>query len=632
MTDLFTSPGFIFGAKSSGSVPTYGQLLMRRKIAEAMASRRSLGFPKTFGEGLTYLGDAIGEVGQRNQLDAMEQAKGARDQEILKGTGIGTDTSSAVIAPPAPTRTSYAPESDAEQPTPAPATSVSGFRPPPAYLSAALERDVADPQRRAYLGHLASKEAQSPDEVSPTGAAGPFQFTRGTGRQYGLMPDGQDMRTDVNASIAAVNNLTDDNAATLTKMLGRPPNPSELALAHQQGAVTAGRMLTGTGNAPGNNLAVNNVSPNASPRDAAAKIMAYYRMPNGQPPAQPPASGSAMPFNNEPGPATAFSGLPPEITTGASATRAAPSPPPQASALSAAPSPPSLLRAAPAPTQVAQAQLAAPPVPQPTSEMQKINRALSVIEDPIQRDALTRRYQELQAVQTNTYNQRQKEYEYQRGQAQPEKVREADIATRFGGQVPYQQFVADTSKSYDATQQLANTMPTFRQAKQALAQSYTGSGSELRLDAGKMLRQMGVPGDYTPLEATEMLQSRMKAIAGGLIKSTVGSTNISDADREFVEKAYSGNIKMEPESLRKLLSIAEDTTIRSINRHNDRLTSVASDPVKDAAVRNQYSVPMQYGDEAVAYLKAHPETADLFDKKFGKGHAKAVLAGGRYGR
>ena len=49
-------------------------------------------------------------------------------------------------------------------------------------------------------------------------------------------------------------------------------------------------------------------------------------------------------------------------------------------------------------------------------------------------------------------------------------------------------------------------------------------------------------------------------------------------------------------------------------------------------LRDQYRVPMQYGDQAVSYLKAHPETADLFDKKFGKGHAKAVLQGTPYGQ
>jgi hypothetical protein len=229
---------------------------------------------------------------------------------------------------------------------------------------------------------------------------------------------------------------------------------------------------------------------------------------------------------------------------------------------------------------------------------------------------------------------RQEEAERGAGTAQAalvEAQQKADIAKRYGGPVAYQQFVGDMSKSYDATQQLANTLPTFQQAKQALAQSYAGRGAELKLDANKMLRVLGVPGDYTPAVATEMLQSRMKAIAGGMIKSTVGSQNISDADREFVEKAYSGTISMEPEAIRRLLNIAENTTIRSINRHNDRLFGVANDAEKDAGLRNSYFVPLQYGDAAVNYLKAHPETAPMFDEKFGKGHAKAILSGKRYG-
>jgi hypothetical protein len=229
---------------------------------------------------------------------------------------------------------------------------------------------------------------------------------------------------------------------------------------------------------------------------------------------------------------------------------------------------------------------------------------------------------------------RQEEAERGAGVAQSaliEAQQKADVAKRYGGAVPYQQFVGDMSKSYDATQQLSNTLPTLQQAKQALAQSYTGKGAELKLDANKMLRMLGVPGDYTPSVATEMLQSRMKAIAGGMIKSTVGSQNISDSDREFVERAYSGTISMEPEAIRRLLNIAENTTIRSINRHNDRLFGVANDVEKDAGLRNSYFVPMQYGDPAVNYLKAHPETAPMFDEKFGKGHAKAILSGKRYG-
>ena len=129
---------------------------------------------------------------------------------------------------------------------------------------------------RCAIGLAAGKEAQGAGEVSPTGAAGPFQFTRGTGAQYGVPGD---KRFDPDASTLAANAFTDDNVKALTARLGREPTPGEMALAHQQGAGTAANMLTGAGNAPARNLAVNNVPPGMAPGAAAQKIMGYYGMP-----------------------------------------------------------------------------------------------------------------------------------------------------------------------------------------------------------------------------------------------------------------------------------------------------------------------------------------------------------------
>jgi flagellar protein FlgJ len=354
---------FDFMAGAPANSPTsYQGMEARRRIALQLLANSKKGYPKTIGEGLTAVGDLIGDRAVLNQLAAQEAAY--QKQAAAIGAGLIPSEArtpgpqSEDTTQPAPARTAYAPESDTQDQPAAPSTTLAGYRPAPPYLEAALAQDVADPERRAYLGQLAGKEAQSADEVSPTGAAGPFQFTRGTGRQYGLMPDGQDWRTDIHGSIAAVQNLTDDNAATLTKMLGRAPSPGELALAHQQGAVTAGRMLTGAGNAPAGNLAVNNVNPGASPQAAAAKIMGYYGMPSasanprdalaatlaqrqGVPQPNPTLAGpsAALPLSAST-PTPGGSDLPPEILTGASAIRPAPRLPSQIQ---------------PAPVQVAQA-------------------------------------------------------------------------------------------------------------------------------------------------------------------------------------------------------------------------------------------------------------------------------------
>lgn len=76
--------------------------------------------------------------------------------------------------------------------------------------------------------------------VSPTGAAGLFQFTIGTGEQYGLIKRNsagkiiQDLRKDPAANFNAMKRLTADNAKAL-KRAGIEPTPGALYMAHQQG-------------------------------------------------------------------------------------------------------------------------------------------------------------------------------------------------------------------------------------------------------------------------------------------------------------------------------------------------------------------------------------------------------------
>ena len=72
----------------------------------------------------------------------------------------------------------------------------------------------------------------NPNQTSPTGAQGPFQFTKRTAGQYGLTKP-----FDFGASADAAARLAADNKTALTASLGRPPTDPELYLAHQQGAL-----------------------------------------------------------------------------------------------------------------------------------------------------------------------------------------------------------------------------------------------------------------------------------------------------------------------------------------------------------------------------------------------------------
>lgn len=76
-------------------------------------------------------------------------------------------------------------------------------------------------------------------EAKSSSAAGLFQFTAGTAKQYGLKDP-----KDPQAASEAFAKLTKDNMKVLTRKLGRKPTEPELYLAHQQGAGGASKLLS----------------------------------------------------------------------------------------------------------------------------------------------------------------------------------------------------------------------------------------------------------------------------------------------------------------------------------------------------------------------------------------------------
>jgi len=104
------SDSYIFSNDPRSGAPTYEALQARRKIAIALAARQRA-FPKNIGEGLTYLGDAIGDVMTDRRLTADEaryrQESDAQVQRVLQP---------GVAAPPAAPSAAPGPVSAAPDP------------------------------------------------------------------------------------------------------------------------------------------------------------------------------------------------------------------------------------------------------------------------------------------------------------------------------------------------------------------------------------------------------------------------------------------------------------------------------------------------------------------------------------
>lgn len=130
------------------------------------------------------------------------------------------------------------------------------------------------------LNMMQIESSGNPNAVSPTGATGLFQFTRGTGKAYGLFPNGVDMRKDPVMNAEAAARLALDNARSL-ESVGVPATPGMLYLAHQQGPWGAAQIfkaaLTG-GEVPESvrkNMDLQGLG-RKSPRDFLAKFVGRF--------------------------------------------------------------------------------------------------------------------------------------------------------------------------------------------------------------------------------------------------------------------------------------------------------------------------------------------------------------------
>lgn len=287
--------GFLFGGNTGD---TYDSLQRRRKIADALAAQVMGQQPKNTMEGVGAVLKGLGAGVARYRTDKAEDAGKSKANELFNSIMGGSTAAPAYGAPTASMGMPGASaEMSASQPQRAGAPQV-----PPDQIKQLIAENVP-PEMQAYATNLVGKESSfNPTAVSPTGATGLAQFTRGTGKQYGLVgPDG-DQRADPVANLKALVALTNDNRNALTQALGRAPTDGELALAHQQGVGGAISLLSGKGVDP-RALAVNGVNPGTDPRQAAQQIMGYYGGSGGTPAqqaieAQAPASREALARGN----------------------------------------------------------------------------------------------------------------------------------------------------------------------------------------------------------------------------------------------------------------------------------------------------------------------------------------------
>ncbi len=103
-----------------------------------------------------------------------------------------------------------------------------------------------------------------------------------------------------------------------------------------------------------------------------------------------------------------------------------------------------------------------------------------------------------------------------------------------------------------------------------------------------------------------------------MLKSTVGTANISNTDREFAEKAAGGNITLDERSISRLLDIMERAGSAQLEGHMKRLEKVYPDPEKYARERALFGVDAPAAITSPAGKPSAAETRTINGKTYFK--------------
>lgn len=130
------------------------------------------------------------------------------------------------------------------------------------------------------------------------------------------------------------------------------------------------------------------------------------------------------------------------------------------------------------------------------------------------------------------------------------------------------------SASADAANAAMTGLNALREAKSAVDQGIiSGSFANQQLALQKIGAALGVTNP-SAIVNTETFRSAIAPQVAATMKATVGSTQISNADREFAEKAAAGSITLDEASIKRLLDIMERSGTAVIQRHMDKLNKV----------------------------------------------------------
>lgn len=160
--------------------------------------------------------------------------------------------------------------------------------------------------------------------------------------------------------------------------------------------------------------------------------------------------------------------------------------------------------------------------------------------------------------------------------------------------------------------QTATGLTGLREAKAAIQSgAITGQWANEKLALAKIGASFGA--DPSKIVNTETFRAAIAPQVAAVLKSTVGTTNISNTDREFAEKAAGGNITLDEKSIARLMDIMERASLGRLQQHQKMIDKVYADPEKFARERALFSIDIP---EAPPVTQVAPPDRATLKKKY----------------
>jgi hypothetical protein len=193
------------------------------------------------------------------------------------------------------------------------------------------------------------------------------------------------------------------------------------------------------------------------------------------------------------------------------------------------------------------------------------------------------------------------------------KAGKPETNVNVGGGSDKQIFDAMDESAKEARQTAAG-LTGLREARNAIqGGAITGAGANQILGLQKIGAALGL-ADPSKIVNTETFRAAIAPQVAAVLKSTVGTTNISNTDREFAEKAAGGNITLDEKSITRLMDIMERASLGKLEAHQKKVEKIYSDPEKYGRERALFGVDMP-----AAPMAPPPAAPDIntLKKKYG---------------